>query len=148
MRLSARTEYAIQALVELSIQSSQEPVQARAIARNQQIPGRFLEQVLNTLRKAGLVESVRGAQGGYILARNPSEIRISEIVEALEGAIADGGCSGAEAGRPCRHQREQGECLIRSLNSDLGASVRQHLGGTTLKDLVERTNLRIPMFHI
>ncbi|HSG05104.1 MAG TPA: Rrf2 family transcriptional regulator, partial [Nitrospiria bacterium] len=68
MKLSAKTEYGIQALLELASRNGDAPAQAKSIAQRQNIPYRFLEQVLNNLRKAGLIESIRGAQGGYTLA--------------------------------------------------------------------------------
>jgi Rrf2 family transcriptional regulator, cysteine metabolism repressor len=73
------------AAVDLALQTSDAPVQAKAIARRQGIPARFLEQVLHAMKKAGLVSSVRGAQGGYVLSKKPSELSVAEILEALDG---------------------------------------------------------------
>jgi Rrf2 family protein len=73
------------AAVDLALQAGSGPVQARAIARRQGIPARFLEQVLHAMKKAGLVSSQRGAQGGYVLSKKPSDVSIAEILEALEG---------------------------------------------------------------
>lgn len=148
MRLSARTEYGIQALLALASQTGADPVQARAIARNQRIPGRFLEQVLGALRKAGLVDSVRGAQGGYTLARAASEIRLGEIVAALEGPLAEPICSAAPPGRACWHQLELGDCPVGHLKSRMRAAIAEVLNATTLQELVERRANRVPMFHI
>ena len=88
MRVSQRVTYGIMAAVNLAMHVHQNvPVQARAIARHQGIPVRFLEQVLHSMKKAGLVESVRGAQGGYRLSRKPGDLSIAEIMEALDGPV-------------------------------------------------------------
>ncbi len=85
MRITARVDYAILALFELAQAPSAERLQAREIARRQKIPLRFLEQILNQLKKAGLVASSRGKAGGYVLARLSSRITLKDIVEAVEG---------------------------------------------------------------
>lgn len=148
MKLSAKTEYGIQALLELAGQTGAEPVQARAIARNQRIPGRFLEQVLGDLRKAGLIDSVRGAQGGYTLSRPASEIRLTEVIEALEGPLGEAVCSAAAPGRACWHQLALGDCPVGHLKSRMRAAIGEVLNATTLQELVERRANRVPMFHI
>lgn len=84
-RVSQKTEYAIRAMVELTLRQGQGPVPAREISVAQGIPLRFLEQQLSSLHKAGLVESFRGAGGGCRLARRPGEIRVADIVDAMEG---------------------------------------------------------------
>lgn len=87
MRISQRTTYAIIAAVDLALQDSKIPIQARAIAQRQGIPARFLEQVLHTMKQAGLVSSQRGAQGGYVLGRSPDRMSLADILEALEGPV-------------------------------------------------------------
>jgi Rrf2 family protein len=73
------------AAVDLAMQTGSAPVQAKSIARRQGIPARFLEQVLHAMKKAGLVTSLRGAQGGYVLSKKPSELSVADLLEALEG---------------------------------------------------------------
>ncbi|NMG10904.1 Rrf2 family transcriptional regulator [Brasilonema sp. UFV-L1] len=86
MELSCKSEYAILALLELAIHhQSGEPLQIRQIAAQQNIPDRYLEQLLATLRRAGLVKSQRGSKGGYLLAREPWKITLFEILNCLEG---------------------------------------------------------------
>src|SRR5512138_2869482 len=87
MKVSLRSTYGIMAAVDLALQAGSGPVQARAIARRQGIPVRFLEQVLHAMKKAGLVESQRGAQGGYLLMHEPTTMSIADIFEALEGPV-------------------------------------------------------------
>ena len=85
MKVSLRSTYGIMAAVDLAMQAASAPIQAKAIARRQGIPARFLEQVLHAMKKAGLVSSQRGAQGGYVLSKKPSEVSLADILEALEG---------------------------------------------------------------
>lgn len=87
MRISLRATYGIIAAVDLALHDGEMPVQARMIARRQGIPARFLEQVLHAMKKAGLVSSHRGAQGGYMLNRKPEHLSLADILEALEGPV-------------------------------------------------------------
>ena len=87
MKVSLRATYGIMAAVDLAMHLGTAPVQAKSIARRQAIPARFLEQVLHSMKKAGLVSSLRGAQGGYVLSKKPSEVSIAEILEALDGPL-------------------------------------------------------------
>lgn len=89
MELSCKNEYALLALIELAAHHARgEPLQIRQISALQQIPDRYLEQLLATLRRAGLVRSLRGAKGGYILAREPRKINLLEVMTCLEGTDA------------------------------------------------------------
>ncbi|MBD2198860.1 MULTISPECIES: RrF2 family transcriptional regulator [Calothrix] len=86
MEISCKSEYAILALIEMaSHYQSGEPMQIRQIAAQQNIPDRYLEQLLATLRRGGIIKSQRGSKGGYFLAREPKKITIFEILECLEG---------------------------------------------------------------
>lgn len=94
MKVSLRSTYGIMAAVDMAMQSGSGPIQAKSIARRQGIPARFLEQVLHAMKKAGLVSSLRGAQGGYVLSRKPSDLSVAEILEALEGPLSYPGTNG------------------------------------------------------
>ena len=85
MRFSMKTEYGVRAIVELAANAGRGALQSGEIARRQSIPGPFLDQVLMTLRRAGLVTSTRGPRGGHTLARRPDEIRLDEVITCLEG---------------------------------------------------------------
>src|SRR4030088_2673289 len=85
MRLSMKTEYGVRAIVELAANAGRGALQSGEIARRQVIPGPFLDQVLMTLRRAGLVHSTRGPHGGDVRARSPEEIRLDEVIACLEG---------------------------------------------------------------
>lgn len=101
MKVSLRATYGIMAAVDLAMHLGAAPVQAKSIARRQAIPPRFLEQVLHSMKKAGLVSSLRGAQGGYVLSKKPSEVSIVEILEALDGPLSplNGGASRVQVRR-------------------------------------------------
>lgn len=85
MRFSMKTEYGVRAIMELAAHTGRGTLQSGEIARRQRIPGPFLDQVLMTLRRAGLVNSTRGPHGGHELARRPEEIRLDEVIACLEG---------------------------------------------------------------
>lgn len=89
MKVSLRATYGIIAAVDLALHDHDVPVQAKTIARRQGIPARFLEQVLHAMKKAGLVVSQRGAQGGYALNRKPQDLSLASILEVLEGPLTE-----------------------------------------------------------
>src|SRR2546428_2475422 len=88
MYFSAKGEYGIMAVLDLALANGSAPVQAKTIADRQGIPLRFLEHILSALKHAGLVESARGAHGGYRLVKPASEIRIGDVIQAVDGPIA------------------------------------------------------------
>lgn len=85
VKLSSRSEYGIRALLELAQRRGQGPIQSREIAERQEIPDAYLNQLLLTLRKAGIVQSVRGPAGGHLLARPPERVTLAEVIGVLEG---------------------------------------------------------------
>ena len=92
MRLSLRGEYALRALLVLGLNHDKPLVRIQAISDQQNIPKRFLEQILNDLKSAGLVQSKRGVAGGYRLARRPEQITVAAAVRHIEGALAPVSC--------------------------------------------------------
>ena len=88
MRISAKADYAVRAAIELAVAGRERPTKGDAIARAQDIPLKFLENILSDLRHAGLVRSQRGAEGGYWLNRPASEITIADVIRAVEGPLA------------------------------------------------------------
>jgi Rrf2 family protein len=89
MNISVRCEYACRAVLELALQDAHAPVTVETIAAKRGIPEKFLVQILIQLKRAGLVGSVRGSRGGYLLARSPQDITLLEILEAVDGRIFD-----------------------------------------------------------
>ena len=88
MRVSAKTDYALRAAVELAAAWGNGPVKGERLATSQSIPLRFLENILLQLRHAGIIESRRGADGGYKLARHPEEITLADVIRAIDGPLA------------------------------------------------------------
>ena len=88
MRVSAKVDYALRAVIELAA-SGEGPVKGERIAQSQEIPLKFLENILGDLRHAGIVRSQRGVEGGYWLARSPDELTVAEVIRAVEGPIAN-----------------------------------------------------------
>ncbi len=87
MRISTRGRYGLRAMIDLAIHSSDSPVPLNSIAQRQDLSAGYLEQVFSVLRKAGLVNSIKGAQGGYVLAHEPYEITVGDVLRALEGDL-------------------------------------------------------------
>ena len=135
MKVGSRGDYGLRALVFLaSRRDPKEPVQIHAIAERQQIPEDYLRQLLVNLRLAGLVRSVRGPHGGYLLAKAPSQITMGEVIEVLEGPPERMHCSHVAEGKP-RCALLAG-CNIRAGWTAAVEAMAKVLHGTTLADLV------------
>jgi len=132
MRLTARSEYGLLALIDLGVRFGEGPVSAREVAQRQCIPPKFLEQLLAAMRKAGLVSASRGARGGFTLTRDPSEISVLEVVEALEGPLAPTSCDG---GQLCGRS---GACAAASVWSRATEALRDVFTTTSVGDLCSR----------
>ncbi|MGG6293002.1 RrF2 family transcriptional regulator [Leptolyngbya sp. AN02str] len=136
MELSCKSEYALLALFELATHfSSGEPMQIRQIAAEQQIPDRYLEQLLATLRRAGLVRSQRGAKGGYVLAREPWKITLLEVINCIEGADA-------HAPDGSKDPKSVEGMVILEVWNEAGHAADAVLQNHTLQDLVEKRDAR------
>jgi Rrf2 family protein len=133
-RVSQKTEYALRAMVELALRQGQGPIPAKEISAAQGIPLRFLEQQLSQLHKAGLIESFRGAGGGCRLGSPASEIRVSEIVDAMEGSFYPMYCVSTDDHTCFQDSR----CGLQELWGDVHIAVRQVFERTTIADLARR----------
>ena len=131
MRVSAKTDYALRAALELAAAPDDKPVKGERIATAQAIPLRFLENILMQLRHAGLVESRRGADGGYRLARPAGEVKLADVIRAIDGPLA--GVSGA---RPETLDFTGVAEPMRDVWIAVRASLRGVLEGVTLADVV------------
>ena len=133
MDLSSKSEYALLALLELSPHfASGEPLQIRQIASQQNIPDRYLEQLLATLRRAGLVKSLRGARGGYLLARDPWKITLYDVVSCIEGFEPQAD--------PAQSSPTPESLVIQAVWGEARQAAETVLQKCTLQDLVERRN--------
>ena len=133
MKVSMKGDYGVRALVELAHHYGSGPVQSAVIAHRQSIPEPYLDQLLTSLRRAGLIRSVRGPQGGHALLREPSELRLSEALTALEGSLAPIACLDDPAGCP-----KTANCSLRSVWFEVQEATLKILEGTTIADLAER----------
>jgi Rrf2 family protein len=135
LKISQRLEYAMRAMIELALRRpSGQLVPAREIAAAQQIPLRFLEQQLGALHKAALVESFRGAGGGCRLAKDPADIRVSDIADAIEGQLYPMFCL-----EPSDHTCFQdSRCGLQGFWGDVATAITGVLERTTVADLAER----------
>src|SRR5215470_12118543 len=118
MKLSLRGEYALRALLVLGLNYDRPLVGIAEIARQQNIPKRFLEQILNDLKSAGAVQSRRGVAGGYRLARRPEQITLAGVVRHLEGALAPVSCVSENFYEKCSCP-DEARCAIRSVMKEV-----------------------------
>ena len=136
MELSCKNEYALLALIELaSHYAGGEPLQIRQISAQQRIPDRYLEQLLATLRRGGLVRSQRGAKGGYVLAREPWKINLLEVMMCLEGADA-------EPPEPEAKPQTVENAVIYEVWNEANLAARSVLRQCTLQDLCDKRDAR------
>ncbi len=133
MKLSAKGEYGVRAMVMLALCYDDGPVPLREIAEKENISYQFLEQIFLPLRRAGLIDSVRGPKGGYALARAPGEIKVGDIIRALEGPIAPVDC--VSEGKSDRCGRTEA-CLTRGIWEKLRDRMSQLLDEITLADVI------------
>jgi Rrf2 family protein len=147
VRISAKTEYAIKAMLDLALRASEGTVSIQAIAARQAIPQRYLEQVLLRLKGAGLLTSRRGAAGGYQLTKSPHEITVGAVLRAVEGMepLFGSGRGGRRGGAD--HAAELAE-----LWKEIAAAVSTVIDRVTFGDLAaraaERRQSMRPMYHI
>ena len=145
MKLSQRGEYALRALLGLGMNHGPEVVRIRDIAQQQNIPRRFLEQILNDLKSAGFVQSRRGVAGGYRLQRAPDEISLADIIRHLEGPLAPVGCVSVNYYQRCSCP-DEAKCAIRSVMQEVRDAIVGALEGVTVSHLCDRVrDLQGPM---
>jgi Rrf2 family protein len=132
MRVSTRGDYASRALLSLALRADTVPTSVRDIAERTGLPQPYLEQILLALKGAGLVRSKRGVGGGYVLARRPEEIRLSDIVSAVDGPITVGDFGEPHQDGACDHE---GQCVLLAVWQVGSEHMRAHLDAYTLAHL-------------
>ncbi len=133
MKLSTRSRYGLKAVVDLAVCYGEGPVSLPYLAAQQGISEAYLEQLLRSLRKSGVVDTVRGAQGGYTLSRPPEEVSVRDVLCILEGSMSLTDCVGTET-----HDCESAcICSARPLFLKLQARIDEVLKSTTIRDLSE-----------
>ena len=137
MKLSLRGEYALRALLVLGLNYKQSVVRIQTISQQQNIPKRFLEQILNDLKSVGAVESKRGVAGGYRLARPPQEIALASVIRHIEGALAPVSCVSERFYEKCSCS-DEARCAIRSVMKEVRDAVVNIVEKLTVADLCAR----------
>ncbi len=134
--MSTRGDYACRALLSLALHgATSTPTSVRDIAERTGLPQPYLEQILLALKGAGLVRSKRGVGGGYVLARQPADITLAQVVAAVDGPIVAGDFGEPHENGACDHE---GQCVLLAVWADVGATIREHLQSFTLAEMVER----------
>lgn len=136
MKLSTKGEYASRAMLELALNWKRGPLRIQEISAAQDIPKRFLEQILLLLKRAGYLRSRKGPGGGYALARLPSEITVAEVIRVMDGPLAPIDCVSITAHEACIREEF---CGLKGLWKEVRDSVAEILEKTTFEDLAERT---------
>jgi Rrf2 family protein len=140
MKLTLRGEYALRALLVLGLNYDGSVVRIQTISEQQNIPKRFLEQILNDLKSAGIVQSRRGVAGGYRLARRPDQITIASVVRHIEGALAPISCVSEQFYEKCSCPDES-RCAIRSVMKEVRDAVVKLAERITVADICERSRV-------
>ncbi|MGF1641616.1 MAG: Rrf2 family transcriptional regulator [Rhodospirillales bacterium] len=135
MKLSTKGRYAVMAMADLAHHSNGKPVALADIAERQEISLSYLEQLFGGLRRGGLVNSVRGPGGGYLMARSTDEMRIADIILAVDEPIKATRCT---PGSPTGCHTSRGRCLTHDLWEELGNQIYLYLSSITLGDVCER----------
>jgi Rrf2 family cysteine metabolism transcriptional repressor len=137
MKLSLRGEYALRALIVLGLNYGETVLRIQAISEQQNIPKRFLEQILNDLKSAGIVESRRGMSGGYRLSKAPEKISLAAVIRHIEGPLAPVNCVSEKFYAKCSCPDEE-RCGIRSVMKEVRDAIVRILEGVTVAELCQR----------
>lgn len=146
-----KISYGIMATIELAQQENSLPLQAKVIAKRQGIPARFIEQILQNLKQSGIVRSLRGPQGGYILARDPHQISLEDLVNALNGSMSDS-LLPAWSGNGFPESREAPHALLADVWQQVREAEQEVLRKISIQKLAEQyhklESQRGMMYHI
>lgn len=132
MKISTRTRYGMRAILELALAHNEQPLQIKSIAERQKISNKYLEQLVAIMKSAGLVRSIRGPHGGYLLAKPPGEIKLSEVFRILEGPVLTVEC--VDHKEICANCAD---CITRQLWMQMNDAIFNVLDNRTLQDLAD-----------
>lgn len=138
MKISTKGRYALRLMLDLALSNSDQPISLRDVAQRQNISDKYLEQIVTSLSRAGLVRSVRGAGGGYLLTRAPRDYTVGEILRPLEGSLAPVSCVD---GTDCCDRVEQ--CVAVDVWREIQDAVSGVVDHITLSELVERYHRKL-----
>ena len=141
MKLSTRGRYGLRAMIDMAQNQDKSPIATHTIAAREGLSERYLEQLMVPLKRAGLVKSVRGSQGGYVLARDPREITAGDVIRVLEGPIAPVDCVSEANPEACTRSDY---CVTRTLWTKVRDSIAEVLDSYTLADLAEESRQASP----
>jgi len=133
MKLSTRTRYGMRAIIELAENGRKGPLQLKVIAKRQDISAKYLEQLMVVLKSAGFIRSIRGAKGGYLLAKAPKQIKLSDIFHCLEGTVSTVECVENED-----YCKRAADCVARQVWTQVQEAIENVLQSITLQDVVDR----------
>lgn len=134
MKFSTRARYGLRAMIELALRYNQGPVSVKTISEQQEISEAYLEQIMSVLTRRGLAKSLRGVQGGYLLARDPSRIKVGDVIEAMEGPVVPVECVSKEDPIECARY---GKCVSRIVWERVRDVVEEALDSITLQNLID-----------
>jgi Rrf2 family protein len=149
MKISARDEYACSAVLELALNYENEaPVRVQDIARRQQIPMKFLFQIMQVLKRVNIVRSKRGTEGGYVLSRAPGEISVGDVIRSMSGPFVQLSC--LESGNVTEDCTKQTMCHFKPVWLEVDLAISSVLNNITFEELVRRVRASQPqtMYHI
>ncbi len=134
MKLSTKGRYGLRAMVDIALYADQEAVSITQIAERQSISVNYLEQLIAKLKKAGLVNGIRGAQGGYVLAKGPTSISVGDVLRALEGSLNPVDCAEmSDSGDTCS---EADQCVTKYVWKRIGDAINETVDGISLSELI------------
>ncbi len=136
MKITTKGRYGLRALIDLARYSEIEPVSINSIATRQGISERYLEQLMTLLKKAEIIKSIRGAGGGYVLAKDISDISVGDVLRALEGSLESVECTGFSQEDSCE---AAGGCVTKYVWKRINESINQTVNEISLKQLVEES---------
>lgn len=132
MKISTKGRYALRLMLDLAMNSTGQPISLKDIAKRQDISDKYLEQIISVLNKAGYVKSIRGAQGGYILTKEPAEYTVGMILRLTEGSLAPVAC--VDAKTVCEKMQD---CATIMVWKKMNEAINEVVDSITLEDLVE-----------
>jgi Rrf2 family protein len=144
MKISTKGRYALRLMLDLALNNNGEPVQIKDISARQEISSKYLEQIVSALNKAGLVRSIRGPQGGYMLSRKPEDYTVGDILRVMEGSMAPVSCLEFEENDCPREQ----SCATLMVWKRLDAAIKEVIDGITLANLVEEQMKKSDLYVI
>lgn len=138
LKITTKGRYGLRALIDLATYSEIEPVSINSISARQGISERYLEQLMTLLKKAGIIKSIRGAGGGYVLAKDTSDISVGDVLRALEGSLESVECAGFNQEESCE---AAGGCVTKYVWKRINESINQTVNEISLKQLVDESKI-------